>query len=115
MEQDRYSSQQVAERRSGKDPVMKDEPVDISEAIVLYLKHYPGKNQDEFLSRVDDEPTRVAVRAMLDETIRTRIDWDEKTLIEIGEEVQSVMRERHPELSDAALRKLGNYFTYLVK
>ena len=31
------------------------------------------------------------------------------------EKVEKVMRERHPELSAAALEKLSNYFTFLVK
>ena len=33
----------------------------------------------------------------------------------VGDEVRDVMRERHPDLSDAALHRLGNYFTYLVR
>ena len=47
--------------------------------------------------------------------MRIRIEWGHKSLSEIGDEVVAVMRQRHPELSSAALEKLGNYFTYLVK
>ena len=32
-----------------------------------------------------------------------------------GDQAKKVMHERHPELSAAALEKLSNYFTYLVK
>lgn len=88
---------------------------DLSEAIVLFLKRYPGKNEEEFRSRVDTEALRDAVRSILDETMRIQIDWGDKTLADIGGEVRTVMRERHPELSGAAIHKLGNYFTYLVK
>lgn len=89
---------------------------DLSEAIVLFLKHYPGKNDDEFRSRVTDPALQDAVRAILDETMTIQVDWDVKaTLPEIGDEVRDVVRQRHPDLADAAVDKLGNYFTYLVK
>lgn len=92
------------------------EPVeDLSEAIVLYLQHYPSRNDLEFQARVAAQALRDDVRAMLDETMRIRVEWGQKSLSEIGDEVRDVMRERHPELSDAALHRLGNYFTYLVK
>lgn len=65
--------------------------------------------------RVDAETARDAVRVILDETMKIRIDWGEKTLIDIGHELKSVMHERHPGLTAAALKKLGDYFTYLVK
>lgn len=92
------------------------EPVeDLSEAIVLYLQHYPGRNDLEFQARVAAQAIHDDVRAMLDETMRIRVEWGQKSLSEIGDEVRDVMRERHPELSDAALLRLGDYFTYLVK
>lgn len=89
---------------------------DLSEAIVLFLKRYPGKNDDEFRSRVTDPALQEAVRSILDETMTIQVDWDvHTTLPEIGAEVRDVVRSRHPDLSDAAVNKLGNYFTYLVK
>ena len=94
---------------------MTDQHLDISEAIVVFLKNYPGKNEEEFEARFGDGAAREAVRAILDETSRIRIEWGDKSLVEIGDEVENVMRERHPELSAAALEKLSNYFTYLVK
>ena len=89
--------------------------VGLNDAIVLFLKHFPGKNDDEFLAVVEDEAIRGAVRSILDETQSIRIEWGQKTLTELGREAREVMHQRHPELSDAALESLGNYFTYLVK
>lgn len=88
---------------------------DLGEAIVLFLKHYPGRNDEEFQARVPAQDLRDAVRAVLDETMRIQVDWGRKSLAEIGDEVRELMRERYPELSDAALHQLGNYFTYLVR
>lgn len=94
---------------------MTEQNLDISEAIVVFLKNYPGKNEEEFETLFGGEAAHAAVRAILDETSRIKIEWGQKSLIEIGEEVERVMHERHPELSAAALEKLSNYFTYLVR
>lgn len=94
---------------------MTDPVDDLSEAVVLYLQHYPGRNDAEFQARVTSPALREDVRAMLDETIRIQVEWGEKSLGEIGDEVRDVMRQRHPDLSDAALHRVGNYFTYLVR
>ncbi len=94
---------------------MTDPVDDLSGAIVLWLEHYPGRNDAEFQARVTSPALRDEVRAMLDETMRIRIEWGQKSLAEIGDEVRDVMRRRHPELSVAAVHRLGNYFTYLVK
>ncbi|MCR2762627.1 hypothetical protein NQ152_03800 [Microbacterium sp. zg.B48] len=94
---------------------MTDQHLDISEAVVVFLKNYPGQNDEEFEARFGTDAAREAVRAVLDETSRIRIDWADKSLVDIGEEVEQVMHERHPELSAAALEKLSNYFTYLVR
>ncbi|MBN9223185.1 hypothetical protein [Microbacterium sp.] len=47
--------------------------------------------------------------------MRAPIDMAGKTLVEIGADVRALMHERHPDLSEPALKKLGNFFTYLVK
>lgn len=88
---------------------------DISEAIVVYLWNSPGRNDVEFQTRFGDAEALTAVRAVLDETMRAPIDMAGKTLVEIGADVRALMHERHPELSEPALKKLGNFFTYLVK
>ncbi|MGK9147980.1 hypothetical protein KXS11_10175 [Plantibacter flavus] len=94
---------------------MTDHPVDLSDAVVLFLTGFPSRNDDEFLAGVADEATRDAVHAILDETRRIPIEWGRKTLPEIGQEVRGVVRQRHPELTDTAVDRLGSYFTYLVK
>jgi hypothetical protein len=94
---------------------MTDPQLDVSEAVEVYLKHYPGKNEDEFRARFGTDAAREAVRALLDEASSIRIVWADKSLIDIGEEVEMVMQQRHPELSAAALEKLSNYVTYLVR
>ncbi|MFT3799072.1 hypothetical protein [Microbacterium sp.] len=88
---------------------------DLSDAIVIYLKHYPGSNDEEFTVRYGSTDARQRVRALLTETMKLPIDMSGKTLVEIGADVRFAVQERHPELSDAALEKLGNYFTYLVR
>lgn len=96
---------------------MSEYTVDISEAIVVFLKNYPGKNDEEFATIFGsgDGQAFEQVRAILTETMRLPLDLSGKSLIEIGESVRQVMHERHPELTAPALKKLGNYFTYLVK
>ncbi|MFJ2368790.1 hypothetical protein [Microbacterium sp. NPDC087665] len=94
---------------------MTEHDVDISTAITLYLAHFPGADEHEFTARFPDVSVEEEVRAILLETNRIEIEWGNKTLIEIGEEVRHIMHARHPELTEAALRKLGNYFTYLMK
>lgn len=89
--------------------------MNLSEAIVLYLKHYPGTNEEEFRSKFNVDADYYAVRALLDETIKIQLEWGDKSLIEIGEEVQAVLHNRHPELSAQALEALARYYTYLVK
>ena len=53
---------------------MTDQHLDISEAVVVFLKNYPGKNEDEFETLYGTEAAREAVRAILDETSRIRIE-----------------------------------------
>lgn len=88
---------------------------DLSEAVVVFLRRYPGRNDEEFDARFPAESVRDAVQALLDETTRIRIEWGDKNLIEIGADVEEVLAERHPELSGPARRKLRNYFTYQVR
>ena len=94
---------------------MTEQAFDLSETIVVFLKNYPGKNEEEFDERYDSTGARDAVRAILDETMKVQMDSTGKSLNDIGDEVERVMHQRHPELSAAALDSLANYFTYLVK
>lgn len=94
---------------------MAEQAFDLSETIVVFLKNYPGKNEEEFDERYDSTGARDAVGAILDETMKIQMDWTDKSLNDIGDEVERVMHQRHPALSAAALDSLANYFTYLVK
>ncbi len=87
----------------------------ISEAIVLYLKHHPGSNKEEFFSVVESESDRDTVRAILDETITIPMEWGNKSITEIWQEAHTVIQQRHPDLSPEALKALANYFAYNVK
>lgn len=90
---------------------------DMSAAVTLYLKHYPGRNDDEFdaFYGADARAARGLVRALLDETMSLRPDWSQMTLDEAGRYVECEMHARHPDLSPPALESIGNYFTYLVR
>jgi hypothetical protein len=61
------------------------------------------------------EAVRDAVQSLLDEAMAMPVEWDDKTLVDLGDEVVVRLRERHPDLSEEALRRLGQYFTYLVR
>lgn len=89
--------------------------MDLSEAIVLFLQNQPSRNEEGFEARFGTGAAREAVQAILDETVRIPIDWAGTSLVDIGAEIRTVMRERHPELSEAALGKLANYVTYLLR
>lgn len=97
---------------------MSSTDVDASDAIVVYLRRYPGKNDDEFQAHFGAEATPTAleqVRLILDEAIKIQPDWNRMSLNDAGDYVEAVMHERHPELSRQALEAIGNYFTYLVR
>ncbi|POX88612.1 hypothetical protein C3477_10255 [Mycobacterium kansasii] len=92
--------------------------IDISQAIELYLKHYPGKNDEEFdlfFGPTVAPITRSKVREILDEAMKVEVDWTDQTLVEGGELVKSVMRNQHPELSLEAIASIGHYYTYLMR
>lgn len=90
---------------------------DLSEAIALYLKRYPGRNEEEFNSYYGSASgnVRERVRSILNEAMKVEPDWNRLTLNEAGDYVESVMHERHPELTPKALEAIGNYYTYLMR
>lgn len=94
---------------------MTDRAPDLSEAVVVYLRNYPGTNDAEFEARFGATGAREAVRAILDDTSSIPIDGPHPSLVALGDEVERVMHERHPALSPAALEKLSNYVTYLAR
>ncbi len=96
---------------------MSGEVVDINDAIVIYLKHYPGNNDAEFDSHFEPNAAtaRSQVREVLGEAMKLKPDWNTMSLNDAGDFVESVMHERHPELSAKSLECIGNYFTYLMR
>ena len=90
---------------------------EVNDGICVYLRHYPGKNDDEFNqvfgSRSDLILTRV--RELLAEAMKVEVDWTGLTLSEGGDVVKGVMAERHPQLSPEALAALRRYYTYLMR
>lgn len=97
---------------------MADDGIDINEAIILYLKHYPGRNDVEFDSHygaATAATARLRVRAVLEEAMKLSPDWNSLTLNEAGDYVESVMHDRHPQLCPKALECIGNYFTFLMR
>ncbi len=89
----------------------------VSEALALYLKRYPGTNEDEFNSFYGPARDQVQahVRLILNEAMQVEPDWNRLSLNEAGDYVESVMHERHPELTSQALEAIGNYYTYLMR
>ncbi|MCV7197423.1 hypothetical protein [Mycobacterium angelicum] len=89
----------------------------LSNAIALYLKGYPGKNDEEFhlFYGSASADAQELVRRILNEAMQVEPDWNRLSLNEAGDYVESVMHERHPELTEEALEAIGNYYTYLMR
>jgi hypothetical protein len=95
--------------------IVQEDADDLSEAIVVRLKNYPASNAQQFEARYPGNSAKVAVEEMLTETLALEPDWYGKSLSDVSRDVREMMHERHPELSEAALRCLGNYFAYQMK
>ncbi|MEV7973377.1 hypothetical protein [Cellulomonas sp. NPDC089187] len=52
------------------------------------------------------------VQELRDEMGGIPVDWSARSLLEGTQDAMRVMAARHPELSRASIRKLGNYFSY---
>lgn len=88
---------------------------DPGDAVLTLLAHRPGTNDEEFARRFPSRATRQAVQDLVDEAIRIPRSPLPSSLIDIGVEVRTCRACTHPELSDAALRKLANVVTYLLR
>ncbi|MEH3140745.1 MAG: hypothetical protein PGN37_11300 [Mycobacterium kyogaense] len=100
------------------DESMPIEKPDVSEALTIYLRRYPGSNLEEFSTRYGPSQSTVMksrVHAMLDEAVRIELDWTEMSLNEAADYVEAEMLRRHPELSTDSLEAIGNYYTYLMR
>jgi hypothetical protein len=93
------------------------ESFSLSEAVALYLKRYPGKNEQEFNTHYgsSSDHAQEQVKLLLREAMNVEPDWNLLSLNEAGDYVESVMSERHPELSPKALEAIGNYYTFLMR
>jgi len=99
-------------------PVAANSGIDASQALTLFLKHYPGSNDaefDEFFGPDHAPAARALVRRLLDEAMSIRPDWSRMTLNDAGDYVEAEMHARHPDLSPKALECIGNYYTYLMR
>lgn len=96
---------------------MKDRELDLSEAIVIFLRKYPGKNIAEFEATYggDADSVRFSVQEMLNESMKINPDWSTLDLNGAGDFVESTMHERHPELTTLALKAIGNFYTYQMR
>lgn len=90
---------------------------DLSDAVALYLKRHPAKNDDEFNARYGSESDAIEaeVKQLLREATQIEPDWVRLSLDEAGDYVESVIHERHPELTATALQAIGNYFTFTMR
>jgi hypothetical protein len=96
---------------------MASEVVNLNEAVVLYLRRYPGSNRDEFEAHFGSGASTAMeqVRGILNEAMRVEPDWSRMSLNEAGDYVEAVMHERHPSLTPEALEAIGNYYTFQMR
>lgn len=90
---------------------------ELGDAVALYLKRYPGSNEDEFNAHYGSasDAVRAAVKLLLREAMQIEPDWNRLSLDGAANYVESVMHVRHPELTTRALDAIGNYFTYTMR
>jgi hypothetical protein len=96
---------------------MADRDFDLSKAVVLYLKRYPGKNEDEFYAHYGStsDTAKSRVKSLLREVMEISPDSARSTLSEAGDYAESVIRARYRGLSAKAVEAIGNYYTYLMR
>ena len=90
---------------------------DLSNAVMLYLKRYPGTNDEQFNAHYGSTSGRAKseVKSLLREVMEIAPDWGRSTLNEAGDHVESVILARYPSLSAKAAEAIGNYYTYLMR
>ncbi|WP_445169203.1 hypothetical protein ACTXG7_07695 [Mycolicibacterium sp. Dal123E01] len=91
--------------------------LELNAGICVYLKHYPGKNDDEFAQLFEGRSDQILarVRELLTEAMKVEVDWTGLTLSEGGDVVRDIMAQRHPELAPEALAAIRRYYTYLMR
>lgn len=92
--------------------------IDLGDAVVRFLAKDQASAEEGFRAGFASEAAcgagRVAMRALLLETMRIQPDWN-RPLDGIRVEIAAVLGERHPELSSEARDRLGRYFTRFVE
>lgn len=90
---------------------------DLSDAVVRYLKRYPGTNVEEFTAHYGStsDSAKSEVKSLLREALEIVPVWDRSTLNEAGDYVERVVLQRYPSLSAEAAEAIGNYYTYLMR
>jgi len=81
----------------------------------LWGGKFPHEHKDNLVSELGTDKAQVVeqeIAALINEINQHPIDWTEHSLVSAGELVIKTMAERHPELSDAALRALAWKFTF---
>lgn len=96
---------------------LENDGIEINEAIVLYLRRYPGSNEVEFEEHFGSRATvaNERVHAILNEAMRVEPDWSRMSLNEAGDYVEAVMHERHPTLTKQSLTAIGNFYTFQMR
>ena len=91
---------------------------DLSEAIVFGLttRPWPSIDHEKFVERYGETKAAVLlpeIQSILAEAMKVEIDWNANNdLAAAGKIVKKAMASEYPELSDEALGKIANYFTY---
>lgn len=98
---------------------MKDVAPELSRAVTSFLGFgqaaWPKRDGTRLVEEFGPEKAaglELAVAALLDELGALEIDWSMHSLETAGSAARSMMRVRHPELSDSALQALEWKFTY---
>ena len=93
----------------------------LERAVLAYLgkgrSAFPRHDEDavhDVAAEADVDPDALVgtVVSLTEECLAIKIDWSNTTLSEGGDEVERVMRARHPELGAAAVDALRWAFTY---
>lgn len=92
---------------------------ELSTGVVAYLQKGSAASpraDEEACARVAAarEPATLVseVKALVQESLAIRIDWDATSLGDAGRQVAAEMARRHPELSQEALEALAWNFTF---
>jgi len=90
-----------------------------SRAVVAYMGKIGHLNarppDDRIIEAIGDLAPDVVprIRAMLDDLYSAQPPmWNAKDIAEVGRRAMSWLRDRHPELSDAAIEAVSNQFAF---